>query len=120
MGISEGNGSFGQCGLNKHDGKLNGGQFDVDVNGTCYETETPESHREWGSSEATRGGGTPVTKLFDSTKLGVIAPESQLEVDDVVSGCASGVVKVVIELTSLPTDHIDDSLCEYNARKESQ
>ena len=84
----------------------------MDVNGTCYETE---SHREWGSRGATRGGGTPVTKLFDSTKLGAIAPESHLE-----AGCASGVVKVVDELTSLPTAHIDDSLCEYNARKESQ
>ena len=92
----------------------------MDVKGVRNKNEASESLREWGSSGAIRGGGTPVTKLVDTTELGAIVPESHMKIEDVVTDCAGGVALVLDELKSLPTAHIDDSLCEYDAKNEGK
>ena len=104
----------------EHNEKLTDEQVDMDMKEVCNKNDTSESHREWGSSGAIRGGGTPITKLVDTTELGAIVPESHMKIEDVVTDCAGGVALVLDELKSLPTAHIDDSLCEYDAKNEGK
>ena len=71
-----------------------------------------------GSRTSMRGGGTPVTKLRNTTEFETIVLESPMAVENVRSDCAGGMVMMLDEFNSLHTAHIYDTLYEYSAKKE--